>query len=158
MLSMSTPTSLLMPPDVRERLERVAVRTGERGATLARGPEVAEALRARGHDVVSLHDPSHHHLRGQPDGVVLATASEEHRAVVTDDIRDFLPLHRELVARAPARHGLVLFTNRSFPRHHPDAFLRAMVAALDDLLTSSVEATPDGRVIWLGGVSGVSGE
>ena len=32
---MSTPTSLRIPPDVRERLERVAVRAGERSATLA---------------------------------------------------------------------------------------------------------------------------
>lgn len=32
---MSQPTSLRMPPDVRERLERVAGRTGERAASLA---------------------------------------------------------------------------------------------------------------------------
>jgi len=32
---MSQPTSLRIPTDVRERLERVASRTGERGASLA---------------------------------------------------------------------------------------------------------------------------
>jgi len=32
---MTSPTSLRMPPDVRERLERVASRSGERSATLA---------------------------------------------------------------------------------------------------------------------------
>jgi len=32
---MSIPTSLRMPPEVRERLERVAVRRGERSATIA---------------------------------------------------------------------------------------------------------------------------
>jgi predicted nuclease of predicted toxin-antitoxin system len=112
-------------------------------------PGIAEALRERGHDVVSLHDPSHRHLRGRPDAIVLAAAADEHRAVVTDDVRDFLPLHRELAARAPARHGLVLFTNRSSPRHRPDAFIRTMVAALDALLASSVDDAAEGRVIWL---------
>jgi nucleoside-diphosphate-sugar epimerase len=116
-------------------------------------PGIAEALRERGHDVVSLHDPSHRHLRGLPDANVLAAAADEHRAVVTDDIRDFLPLHRELIARAPGRHGLVLFTNRSFPRHRPDPFIRAMVAPLDDLLTSNIGDAPDGRVIWLSSIS-----
>jgi hypothetical protein len=71
---------------------------------------------------------------------------------------DFLPLHRELMARTPARHGLVLFTNRSFPRHRSDVFIRAMVAALDDLLTSSIDDVDDGRVIWLSASSSVSGE
>ncbi len=125
-------------------------------------PGIAEALRERGHDVVSLHDPSHRHLRGQPDANVLAAAADEHRSVVTDDIHDFLPLHRELIARAPARqgkgHGLVLFTNRSFPRHRSDVFIRTMVAALDDLLTSSIDDVDDGRVIWLSTGSSVSGE
>jgi len=121
-------------------------------------PGIAEALRERGHDVVSLHDPSHRHLRGQPDATVLTAAADEHRSVVTDDIRDFLPLYRELMARAPARHGLVLFTNRSFPRHRPDAFIRAMVAALDGLLTSSIDDRADGRVIWLSTGSSVSDE
>lgn len=41
---MSQPTSLRLPADVRDRLERVALRTGERSATLARGPEVAEVI------------------------------------------------------------------------------------------------------------------
>jgi nucleoside-diphosphate-sugar epimerase len=121
-------------------------------------PGIAEALRERGHDVVSLHDPSHRHLRGQPDATVLAAAADEHRSVVTDDIRDFLPLHRELIARAPARHGLVLFTDRSFPRHRSDVFIRTMVAALDDLLASSIDDVDDGRVIWLSASSSVSGE
>jgi len=112
-------------------------------------PGIAEALRARGHDVASLHDPSHRHLRGQPDAVVLAAAAVEHRAVVTDDVHDFLTLHRELVARGPSPHGLVLFTNRSFPRHRPDAFIRAMVHSLDALLAAVSGDALDGRVTWL---------
>lgn len=121
-------------------------------------PGIAEALRDRGHDVVSLHDPSHRHLRGASDGAVLAAAADEGRAVVTDNARDFLPLHRELVARGRTDHGLVLFANRSFPRHRPDVFVRSMVQALDALLDADAvvgpddgrTAGPDGQVRWLG--------
>jgi hypothetical protein len=111
-------------------------------------PGIVEALRARGHDVVSLHDASHAHLRGRPDHDVLAAAALEGRAVVTDNARHFLPIHRDLVAVGRTQHGLVLFSNRSFPRHRPDVFVRAMVHALDRLLATD-DAEPDGRVVWL---------
>jgi len=113
-------------------------------------PGIAEALRARGHDVVSLHDPSHRHLRGVSDEELLAAAAVDGRAVVTDNARHFLPLHRRSVARGRTGHALVLFTNRSFPRHRPDVFVRALVAALDVLLAAEEHASdPDGRVVWL---------
>jgi hypothetical protein len=112
-------------------------------------PGIADALRERGHDVVSLHDPAHAHLRGRSDTAVLAAAAEEHRAVVTDDARHFLPLHRALIARGETRHGLVLFSNRSFPRHRPDLFVRAMVRELDALLDADSDGEPDGRIVWL---------
>lgn len=111
-------------------------------------PGIAEALRERGHDVVSLHDPTHAHLRGRSDAVVLAAAADEGRAVVTENARHFLPLHRELVARGDTRHGLVLFSNRSFPRHRPDLFVRAVVRGLDAML-ADLDGGPDGRVVWL---------
>ena len=111
---------------------------------------IAEALRARGHDVVSLHDASHRHLRGMTDAELLAAAGVEGRAVVTDNARHFLPLHRELVARGRTGHGLVLFANRSFPRHRPDVFVRSLVAALRELLDADEGGSePDGRVMWL---------
>jgi hypothetical protein len=117
-------------------------------------PGIAEALRARGHDVVSLHDPSHRHLRGASDAALLAAATDEGRAVVTENARRFLPLHRESVARGRIRHGLVLFANRSFPRHRPDVFVRALVAALDvPLAAEGHDGQPDGRVLWLSPVA-----
>jgi len=113
-------------------------------------PGIAEALRARGHDVVSLHDESHRHLRGATDAELLGAAADEERAVVTDNARHFLPLHRESVARGRTAQGLVLFANRSFPRHRPDAFVRALVAALDELLDAEEHGSgPDSRVVWL---------
>jgi hypothetical protein len=111
-------------------------------------PGIAEALRVRGHDVVSLHDVSHRHLRGSSDAAVLTAAADEGRAVVTDDARHFLPLHRERVARGRTDGGLVLFSNRSFPRHRSDVFVRAMVQALDALLAAAVHEA-EGQVVWL---------
>jgi predicted nuclease of predicted toxin-antitoxin system len=113
-------------------------------------PGIAEAPRARGHDVVSLHDAPYRHLRGATDAELLAAAADEARAVVTDNARHFLPLHRESVARGRTAQGLVLFANRSFPRHRPDVFVRALVAALDELLAAEGrDAESDGRVVWL---------
>lgn len=111
-------------------------------------PGIAEALRARGHDAVSLQDPAYAHLRGRPDADVLAAAALEQRGVVTDNARHFLPIHRDLVAVGRTEHGLVLVSNRSFPRHRPDVFVRVMVHALD-LLLATDDAEPDGRVVWL---------
>jgi hypothetical protein len=84
------------------------------------------------------------------DAELLAAAADEERAVVTDNARHFLPLHRGSIARGRRQHGLLLFTNRSFPRHRPDAFVRALGAALDVLLvTEGHVARPDGRVVWI---------
>ena len=113
-------------------------------------PGIAEALRARGHDVVSLHDASHRHLRGVTDAELLAAAADEGRAVVTDNARHFLPLQRGSMTRGRTGHGLVLFANRSFPRQRPDVFVRALVAALGELLDAEEGGSqPDGRVVWL---------
>ena len=46
---------------------------------------VAEQLRARGHDVVSVHDPEHRRLEGALDEEVFATAVAEERALVTGE-------------------------------------------------------------------------
>jgi predicted nuclease of predicted toxin-antitoxin system len=84
------------------------------------GPVVA-ALRARGHDVLSVKES----LRGAADHVVLARAQGEHRLVLTFD-RDF----GELAFRAnlPAGSGVVLF-RLSGPS--PDADNARMLAALE---------------------------
>jgi hypothetical protein len=37
-------------------------------------PAVAAELRARGHDVASVHDPAYAHLAGAPDADVVAAA------------------------------------------------------------------------------------
>jgi predicted nuclease of predicted toxin-antitoxin system len=50
---------------------------------------VAEQLRARGHDVASLHDPDYRALEGEPDEEVWACSIADGRALVTENVRDF---------------------------------------------------------------------
>jgi len=69
-------------------------------------PAIARELRARGHDVES--------VAGQPDREslsdpeVLALARAEHRAVVTNNLRDYRPLHHDaLVPGGPGHFGMI---------------------------------------------------
>lgn len=52
-------------------------------------PTVAQQLRARGHDVASIHDTDFRALEGQPDETVRAAAIVADRALVTENVRDF---------------------------------------------------------------------
>ena len=103
-------------------------------------PVVAAALRARDHDVVSVHDASHVFLTGAVDEDVLAAARSEERALVTENVRDFRPLESSLLAAGSHHAGLVYTSNRRFPRGDP-ATTGRLVRALDALLRS----TPDLR-------------
>ena len=106
---------------------------------------VAEQLRARGHDVVSVHDPDHRRLEGLPDEEVFAAALAEERALVTENVPDFRRLEADALARGEAHAVLVFTSNRQFPRGEP-ATIGRLVEALDALLTGS--PTPE-RSIFL---------
>jgi len=94
---------------------------------------VAEQLRTRGHDVVSIHDPACRRLEGSPDEEVFATAIAENRALVTENVPDFRLLEAAALAQGEPTPGLVFTTNRQFPRGDPSTFDR-LVVALDALL------------------------
>lgn len=102
---------------------------------------VAEQLRQRGHDVVAVVERPD--LRGQPDDVVFATAQVEGRAVVTENVSDFL----RLAAGASHHAGLVLTSNRRFPRGDARTIGR-LVAALEALLSAQEPIAP--FEYWLG--------
>jgi Domain of unknown function (DUF5615) len=94
---------------------------------------IAEQLRDRGHDVVSVHDPDLRYLEGVPDEDVFQAAVAERRALVTENVSDFRRLEGEALAGGVGTPGLVFTTNRQFPRGHP-ATVGHIVAALDALL------------------------
>lgn len=95
---------------------------------------IAEQLRARGYDVVSIHDPDYRQLEGSPDKEIFATAASEARALVTENVPDFRRLEADALARGGPSPLLVFTTNRQFPRGEP-AKTGRLVLALDSLLT-----------------------
>ena len=75
-------------------------------------PLVSAELRSRGHDVVAIKEREEWQSLADPD--VVALARTEGRAVVTTNLRDFRPLHAELVAAGGEGHAGMLFVPTSF--------------------------------------------
>ena len=99
-------------------------------------PEIAAQLRRRGHDVVAVVERPD--LRSQPDRVIFATAQQEGRAVVTENVADFRPLGAAALQQDRSHAGLILTSNGRFPRHEPRTSGR-LVTALDALLLQKLE-------------------
>jgi len=94
---------------------------------------VAEQLGARGHDVISLHDPDHRSFEGAPDDEVSWAAIASKRALVTENVPDFRRLEADALANGEPCPSLVFTTNRQFPRGNA-ATVGRLVLALDALL------------------------
>jgi hypothetical protein len=97
-------------------------------------PAVAEQLRARGHDVVSVHDVEYRRLVGAPDEEVFAAALADERVLVTENVPDFRRLEADALARGEALPTLVFTSNRQFPRGEPGTTGR-LVQALHALIS-----------------------
>lgn len=110
---------------------------------------VVEQLRTRGHDVVAVQDPYLAHLRGIDDCVLLDHAASERRAVVTDNVPDFLRCHQRRVDRGRPHHGLLLFANDTFPRHRHGAFVGQLLATLEQQLLDHPDDNGSSWIRWL---------
>ena len=93
---------------------------------------IALALRAAGHDVEAVVERPG--LVESSDPIVWRVAFEESRALVTED-RGFRRLAGISLERGQEHSGLILTTNRSFPRADPRTAGR-LVRAIDTLLRS----------------------
>jgi hypothetical protein len=113
-------------------------------------PALAVELRARGHDVVSIHDPGHATAAGASDAEVLAAAQAEERVLVTENVRDYRPLEVGLLAAGSHHAGLVYTSNRQFPRGDPGTLGR-LVRALDALMGEGPDLRD--RSIFLSGAA-----
>lgn len=102
---------------------------------------IARELRARGHDVVSVHESPG---SGTPDEQVLDRARSDVRAVVTENVRDYRPLADALLAAGESHSGLVFTTEKRWPRSDPGA----LITALEVLLASTSEQPVDAE-LWL---------
>ncbi|MCC7078157.1 MAG: DUF5615 family PIN-like protein [Acidimicrobiia bacterium] len=110
---------------------------------------IADTLRERGHDVVSI-QRDRPGLRHTTDPAVFAAAQDEQRAVVTENAVDFLAVVSTYARDAVPHWGLVLTTNSRFPRHQPDQAVRLLVAALDAFLVARADSTePTSETHWL---------
>jgi len=107
---------------------------------------VAEILRREGHDVVALNERP----RQKPlsDAEVLEAAIAERRAVVSENAGDFAVLHRRWLERGRAHYGIVLTSNRRFPRRRQSP--SPVLAALRALLRANPsEDAFRGQLVWL---------
>jgi hypothetical protein len=92
---------------------------------------IAEQLRAKGHDVLAVvADPA---LVALPDEQILARAASTGRALVTANIKDFVPLDGRYRAASQAHAGLILVSAKTFPqdRSYTAAVTSALAALLD---------------------------
>jgi len=94
-------------------------------------PDIAQQLRERGHDVKAIAVSEHAEL---DDSEVLDIARSQQRAVVTNNVRDFRPLHIDAVqAGGPGHYGMV-FMSGSFRRTRAD--IGRIVVALEAKLAA----------------------
>jgi len=106
--------------------------------------DIAQQLRARGYDVISIvAGPA---LIGLPDDQVLAYATAEGRALVTANIKDFVPLDGRYRAAGLAHAGLILVSTKTFPQNR--GFPSAITTALAALLSGTAKVQP-GQVLFL---------
>jgi hypothetical protein len=106
--------------------------------------DIAEQLRAIGHDVISIvADPA---LVGLPDEQVLAYAATAGRALITANVKDFVPLDRRYRAAGQPHAGLILVSTKAFPqsRGFPSAITASLVTLLSD--TAKIQS---GQVLFL---------
>ena len=106
--------------------------------------DIAQQLRSQGYDVISVvADPA---LAGLPDDQILAHATAEGRALVTANIKDFIPLDTRYRAADQSHAGLVLVSTKTFPQSR--GFPAAVAIALATLLGSTAKIQP-GQVLFL---------
>jgi len=106
-------------------------------------PEIARRLRDRGHDVIAVKERSY--LVARSDRVQFASASDQRRAVVTQDIGDFRPLLAQALRAGIKTYGLVCV-----PARMP--LSRAAIGPLVMSLAALLERHPgDEDLVNLGG-------
>ncbi len=106
--------------------------------------DIAQQLRTKGYEVISIvADPA---LAGLPDEQILAYATTEGRAVVTANIKDFVPLDTRYRAADQSHAGLILVSTKTFPQNR--SFSYAVATALVALISGTTKIQ-SGQVLFL---------
>jgi Domain of unknown function (DUF5615) len=105
---------------------------------------IAEQLRAKGHDALAVVTEAA--LVGLPDEQILVHAAATGRALVSANIRDFVPLDARHRAAGQTHAGLILVSARTFPQDR--AFVGTIINALSALLARP-SGIQSGQVLFL---------
>lgn len=92
--------------------------------------QIAEELRRHGHDVVAIGERPE--LRGLADRELVSVMQAERRALLTENVGDFMPFVHELAARNEDHWGFVVSSPTSMPCG--TGTIGSFVEALDRLL------------------------
>jgi predicted nuclease of predicted toxin-antitoxin system len=107
---------------------------------------IAEQLRKRGFDVVGVAERAD--LRELSDEDLVARAHDDGRAIVTEDVRDFLAIHSQCLNGGEPHSGFIFTSPHRFPR--ATLGIGSLVSALAKVLADHPEevALPS-DVLWL---------
>lgn len=109
-------------------------------------PKIAQELRRRGHDVESVKERDD--LRGLGDVELWNRSRAEGKALMTENVADFMPFVREAAAAGEAHPGIVFTSSHSLPR------AASSLGLYTDLLDSFLRERPRhealaDQVFWL---------
>jgi predicted nuclease of predicted toxin-antitoxin system len=106
---------------------------------------IAESLRAHGHDVLAAVERGWHM---ESDETLLALCAAEQRVLLTNNVADFMALHRHWLAADRQHAGIVFTSDQSLPRTR--AGIGVVVDALERMLSTHPGADSlNDRVLWL---------
>lgn len=108
-------------------------------------PDIAEQLRARGHDVVAAIERGWDQEGDEP---LLTLCLSEQRSLLTNNVRDFVEIARRWSVRGQSHAGLIFTSDANLPRTR--GTIGRFVKLLHDLLTEHA-ASDDftDRTHWL---------
>jgi Domain of unknown function (DUF5615) len=106
--------------------------------------DTAQQLRTKDYDVISV--VADQALAGLPDDQILAYATTEGRALVTANIKDFIPLDTRHRAADQSHAGLILVSTKTFPQNR--GLPSAVATALASLLSGTAKIQ-SGQVLFL---------
>jgi hypothetical protein len=105
---------------------------------------IADQLRSKGHDVLAAVIDSA--LLALPDDQILAHATATGRALVTANIKDFVPLDAQYRAAGQTHAGLIFISSKTFRQDR--GYTAAVTSALSAFLDQPPGIQP-GQVVFL---------
>lgn len=78
-------------------------------------PKIARELRQGGHDVQAI-TGDRPELKATPDAEIVRRIHRERRSIVTNNVKDFQPIHSRFVAQGEDHSGMAFTRDASLPR------------------------------------------